>query len=110
MGVHGFQLPYGKQKLLELGRSLAMRPELLLLDEPASGLTLTEIRQLSELISRINQDGMTVFIVEHHMGMVMDIADEIAVLHNGKLIAEGTPENVKKNPTVIEAYLTRRPK
>jgi len=102
------QLPYGKQKLLEIGRSLAMRPELLLLDEPASGLTFAEIRQLSELISRINQEGMTVFVVEHHMGIVMDIADEIAVLHNGKLIAEGTPENIKKNPEVIEAYLTRR--
>ena len=102
------QLPYGKQKLLELGRSLAMRPELLLLDEPASGLTLAEIRQLSKLISRINQDGMTVFVVEHHMGMVMEIAEEIAVLHNGKLIAEGTPENIRKNPEVIEAYLMRR--
>jgi branched-chain amino acid transport system ATP-binding protein len=102
------QLPYGKQKLLELGRSLAMRPELLLLDEPASGLTLTEIRQLSEQISKINQEGMTVFVVEHHMGMVMEIANEIAVLHNGKLIAEGTAESIKRNPEVIEAYLTRR--
>ncbi|MGZ3558212.1 MAG: ABC transporter ATP-binding protein [Thermodesulfobacteriota bacterium] len=102
------QLPYGKQKLLELGRSLAMRPELLLLDEPASGLTLTEMRQLSEQISKINQEGMTVFVVEHHMGMVMEIANEIAVLHNGKLIAEGMPENIRKNPEVIEAYLTRR--
>jgi len=102
------QLPYGKQKLLELGRSLAMRPELLLLDEPASGLTITEIRQLSEQILEINQEGMTVFVVEHHMGMVMEIADEIAVLHNGKLVAEGTPESIKKNPEVIEAYLSRR--
>jgi len=101
------QLPYGKQKLLELGRSLAMKPELLLLDEPASGLTLTEIRQLSGQISQIRQEGMTVFVVEHHMGMVMEIADEIAVLHNGKLIAEGTPESIKTNPEVIEAYLTR---
>jgi len=99
------QLPYGKQKLLELGRALAMKPELLLLDEPASGLTLTEMRQLSEQILQIRQDGVTVFIVEHHMGMVMEIADEIAVLHNGKLIAEGTPEAVRKHPQVIEAYL-----
>ena len=99
------QLPYGKQKLLELGRALAMMPELLLLDEPASGLTLTEMRQLSERISQIRQKGVTVFIVEHHMGMVMEIADEIAVLHNGELIAEGTPEAIRKNPEVIEAYL-----
>ncbi len=104
------QLPYGKQKLLEIGRSLAMRPELLLLDEPASGLTLTEIKQLSEQISKINQEGMTVFVVEHNMGMVMEIANEIAVLHNGKLIAEGAPESIRENPEVTEAYLTRRPK
>jgi ABC-type branched-subunit amino acid transport system ATPase component len=102
------QLPYGKQKLLELGRALAMNPELLLLDEPASGLTLTEIEQLSEQISRARREGVTVFIVEHHMGMVMGIADEIAVLHNGELIAEGTPDAVRKDSRVIEAYLTRR--
>jgi branched-chain amino acid transport system ATP-binding protein len=102
------QLPYGKQKLLELGRALAMKPELLLLDEPASGLTLTEIEQLSERISQVRQEGVTVVIVEHHMGMVMEIADEIAVLHNGELIAEGTPAAVKKNPRVMDAYLTRR--
>ncbi len=104
------QLPYGKQKLLELGRALAMKPELLLLDEPASGLTLGEIEQLSQHISQVRQGGVTVFIVEHHMGMVMEIADEIAVLHNGELIAEGTPEAVKKDSQVIEAYLTRRSK
>jgi branched-chain amino acid transport system ATP-binding protein len=102
------QLPYGKQKLLELGRALAMKPELLLLDEPASGLTHTEIEQLSEQILRARQEGVTVFIVEHHMGMVMEITDEIAVLHNGELIAEGTPEAVRRNPRVIDAYLTRR--
>jgi ABC-type branched-subunit amino acid transport system ATPase component len=84
-----------------------MKPELLLLDEPASGLTLTEIQQLSERILQIREEGVTIFIVEHHMGMVMEIADEIAVLHNGELIAEGTPESVRKNPRVIEAYLSR---
>ncbi len=102
------QLPYGKQKLLEIGRALAMKPELLLLDEPASGLTLNEMRQLSEQISQTRQKGVTIFIVEHHMGMVMEIADEIAVLHNGELIAEGTPEAVRKDFRVIEAYFTRR--
>jgi branched-chain amino acid transport system ATP-binding protein len=102
------QLPYGKQKLLEMGRALAMKPELLLLDEPASGLTPTEMKQLSERISQTRQQGITVFIVEHHMGVVMEIADEIAVLHNGELIAEGTPEAVRRNPRAIEAYLTRR--
>lgn len=101
------QLPYGKQKLLELGRALAMKPELLLLDEPASGLTHTEIEQLSRQISKIRQEGMTLFIVEHRMGLVMEIADEIAVLHHGKLIAEGTPDEVRKNPKVLEAYLSR---
>jgi branched-chain amino acid transport system ATP-binding protein len=101
------QLPYGKQKLLELGRALAMKPELLLLDEPASGLTLTEIEQLSGQISEIRREGVTIFIVEHHMGMVMEIADEIAVLHNGELIAEGTPAAVRRNPEVMEAYLSR---
>jgi branched-chain amino acid transport system ATP-binding protein len=101
------QLPYGKQKLLELGRALAMKPQILLLDEPASGLTLSEIEQLSERISEIRREGVTVFIVEHHMGMVMGIADEIVVLHNGELIAEGTPESVRRNPVVMEAYLTR---
>jgi branched-chain amino acid transport system ATP-binding protein len=101
------QLPYGKQKLLELGRALAMKPQLLLLDEPASGLTLSEIEQLSERISEIRQKGVTVFIVEHHMGMVMEVADEIVVLHNGELIAEGKPESVRRNPVVMEAYLSR---
>jgi branched-chain amino acid transport system ATP-binding protein len=104
------QLPYGKQKLLELGRSLAMGPELLLLDEPASGLTLTEIRELSRQISKFNQGGMTILVVEHHMGMVMEIANEIAALHNGKLVAEGTPETIRRNPQVMDAYLTRGPK
>ncbi len=102
------QLPYGKQKLLELGRALAMKPELLLLDEPASGLTLNEMQQLSERILQIRREGVTIFVVEHHMGMVMGIAEEIAVLHNGKLIAEGTPDEVRRNSGVIEAYLTRR--
>jgi branched-chain amino acid transport system ATP-binding protein len=99
------QLSFGEQKILELGRALAMKPELILLDEPAAGLTLTEVGQLSERISQLRKQGITIFIVEHHMGMVMDMADEIAVLDNGELIAEGSPDVVRRDPRVIEAYL-----
>lgn len=99
------QLSFGEQKILELGRSLAMKPQLILLDEPAAGLTVAEVRQLTGRISRLKEEGITVFIVEHHMGMVMEIADEIAVLDNGELIATGRPDAVSRNPKVIEAYL-----
>ena len=99
------QLSFGQQKILELGRSLAMKPEFILLDEPAAGLTVTEVRQLTERISQLRKEGITVFIVEHHMGMVMEIADEIAVLDNGELIAVGRPDVVSSDPKVIEAYL-----
>ncbi|MEW6377897.1 MAG: ABC transporter ATP-binding protein [Thermodesulfobacteriota bacterium] len=100
-----FQLPLGKQRLLEIGRALAMKPELVLLDEPASGLTSAEVQQLSERLCQFRQDGITIFIVEHHMGMVMEVADEVVVLDHGKLIVEGSPEVVKRDPQVIEAYL-----
>jgi branched-chain amino acid transport system ATP-binding protein len=99
------QLSFGEQKILELGRSLAMKPELILLDEPAAGLTVTEVRQLTERIFQLRKEGITVFIVEHHMDMVMEIADEIAVLDNGELIAVGRPDVVSSDPKVIEAYL-----
>jgi branched-chain amino acid transport system ATP-binding protein len=99
------QLPFGKQKLLEFGRALATKPELILLDEPASGLTPAEVQQLSGRICQLKKDGTTLFVVEHHMGMVMEIADEVAVLDNGKLIAEGPPDVVRSDSKVIEAYL-----
>ena len=99
------QLTYAEQKMLELGRALAMKPKLLLLDEPGAGLTPVEVQLLAERILRLRQEGISIFLVEHHMGMVMGIADEIAVLHNGQLIAEGSSEEVKRNPQVIEAYL-----
>jgi ABC-type branched-subunit amino acid transport system ATPase component len=99
------QLPLGKQRLLELGRALAMKPELILLDEPASGLTPAEVDQLSERICQFKKDGITFFIVEHQMGMVMEIADEVVVLDNGNLIAEGPAEVVERDSKVIDVYL-----
>ena len=105
---HAFQLSFGQQKMLELGRALAMQPKLLLLDEPAAGLTPAEVKKLSDKICQLKEQGITILVVEHHMGMVMDIADEIAVLHNGELIAEGPPDRVRDDPHVVEAYLRGR--
>ena len=88
-----------------MGRALAMKPEIILLDEPASGLTPAEMRQLSEKLCQLREEGLTLLVVEHHMGMVMEIADEVAVLHNGELISEGDPDRVRRDPQVIKAYL-----
>jgi branched-chain amino acid transport system ATP-binding protein len=99
------QLSFGQQKMLELGRALAMKPKLLLLDEPAAGLTPAEVKRLSEKICQLREQGITILVVEHHMGMVMGIADEVAVLHNGEIIVEGSPDAVRNDPRVIEAYL-----
>ncbi len=100
-----FQLSYGEQRLLEVGRALAMKPKIILLDEPASGLTPAEVRTLADKIRRIKEQGTTIFVVEHHMGMVIEIADEVAVLDHGELIAEGRPEAIRDDPRVIKAYL-----
>jgi ABC-type branched-subunit amino acid transport system ATPase component len=101
------QLSFGEQRLVEMGRALAMDPDLLLLDEPASGLTPFEAEGLSRTIDRLKREGMTIVIVEHRTELVLDIADEIAVLHNGELIAEGTPDEVRRNENVVKTYLNR---
>jgi ABC-type branched-subunit amino acid transport system ATPase component len=77
----------------------------LLLDEPAAGLTPAEVKKLSDKICQLREQGITILVVEHHMGMVMDIADEVVVLHNGEIIAEGPPDAVRNDPRVVEAYL-----
>jgi len=98
-------LPFGLQRLLEIGRALATEPRLLLLDEPASGLNAVETRDLGRLLGRIREQGITVLLVEHDMSLTMETCDEILVMDYGRPLAEGTPREIQRNPQVIAAYL-----
>lgn len=98
-------MPHGLRRLLEIARALATRPRLLLLDEPAAGLNTAETSALAEALYRIRDQGTTIIVVEHDMGLVMEVSDEIVVLDQGRKIAEGPPRLIQKDPLVVAAYL-----
>ena len=100
------RLPYGLQKRVELGRALAAEPELLLLDEPMAGMNIEEKEDMSRFILDINDEfGTTIVLIEHDMGVVMDLSDRVVVLDYGRKIGDGTPDEIRSNQEVIDAYL-----
>lgn len=98
-------LPYGDQRRLEMARALATAPQLVLLDEPTAGMNPVETQQLGEQIIRLRREGLTVLVIEHDMSLIHQVCDEVYVLNFGEIIAHGTPDAIKQNPLVIEAYL-----
>jgi len=98
-------LPYGDQRRLEMARALATNPKLVLLDEPTAGMNPIETQQLGEQINRLQEDGLTALVIEHDMSLIHQVCDEVYVLNFGQIIAHGTPDEIKRDPVVIEAYL-----
>ena len=104
-GIKASNLPFGKGRLLEITRALAVEPRIILMDEPAAGLNSHETSELADLIRMIRKSGITVVLVEHDMELVMDICESIIVLNLGKKLVEGTPREIQENPAVVSAYL-----
>jgi branched-chain amino acid transport system permease protein len=98
-------LTYGAQRFLEIARALARKPELLVLDEPAAGLAAPDVVQQKEIIRRVSERGITIVLIEHHMDVVTELCHAVTVLDGGRVIAEGTPDEVKRHPGVVAAYL-----
>ncbi|MGB5985969.1 MAG: ABC transporter ATP-binding protein [Desulfobacterales bacterium] len=102
-------LPFGRQRMVEVARALAAQPEVLLLDEPAAGLNAVETHRLGELLLKIRESGVTLILVEHDMSLTMKICDRIVVLDQGRLLAQGTPREIQADPAVMAAYLGTQP-
>jgi len=99
------ELSYGNLRFLEIARALATRPRLLMLDEPAAGMSRPDILRLVDLVTSINRAGVPVLLIEHHQDVVAELCDRVAVMDDGRLIALGTPDQIRRDPKVIEAYL-----
>jgi ABC-type branched-subunit amino acid transport system ATPase component len=99
------KLSYGDQRRVELARALALEPRLLLLDEPAAGMNAAETERLAELLLQLRAEGLTLLVIEHDMDLIMRVSDQVVVLNFGMLIAEGAPEEIRRDPDVIAAYL-----